>query len=130
MNKIILSGRLTKNPEVNYTSGGKVYTKFSLAVERPFAAKEKKVDFFDCTVFGKTAEMVGNNFCKGKRMLIEGHIQFDDYTDKAGNKRRSTQVMVERVYFIENRGNVAQNGSTEVPTGGFDSMGSDIIVDF
>ena len=94
MNKIILSGRLTKNPEVNYTSGGKVYTKFSLAVERPFAAKEKKVDFFDCTVFGKTAEMVGNNFCKGKRMLIEGHIQFDDYTDKAGNKRRSTQVMV------------------------------------
>lgn len=76
MNKIVLLGRLTKDPEVKVTSTGKTTTSFSLAVDRPFSGKDgqKEVDFINIVAWNKTAEVVGNNVSKGQRLLVEGPV--------------------------------------------------------
>lgn len=127
MNKLILAGRLVRDPEVNYTDAGKVWGRIAVAVDRPLKKgqnkEERKTDFFNCVIFGKTAEFVGNYFAKGQRILLEGSVQFSDYTDKNGQKRRSTEVIVSQVEFVADKNSNAGNSNSGDFSGGFDDMG-------
>ena len=100
MNRVDLVGRITADPEVKFSASGKAYVRFSLAVNRE--SKDKGVDYPNCTAFGKTAELIGEWVKKGKLLAITGRIQTGSY-EKDGRKIYTTDVMVERVEFLERR---------------------------
>lgn len=102
MNKIFLSGRLTRDPEVRYSQSGNAYARVGVAVDRPFS-KEKEVDFFNLVAFGKTAEFLGKWFSKGSKLLVEGRVQIENYEDKEGNQRKDVSVVVENVEFADSK---------------------------
>lgn len=129
MNKIILMGRLVKDPDVRYTSTQKVVTNFTLAVERPFKGQngQKESDFINCQLWGKQAENFGNYFTKGQRALVEGRLQIRSYDGKDGSKRWATEVICERFEFIESRNSAAQgtasDAAAQAPASAMDSFG-------
>lgn len=131
MNKIILLGRLTKDPEVKYTSTGKVVTSFTLAVDRPFANKEgaKEADFINCHIWGKSAEILGNNVKKGQRVLVEGRLQVRSYEDKDKAKRWVTEVVAEHFEYIERKDGNNTPSTTNTNDGSFTSMGTQVPFD-
>lgn len=101
LNRIILQGRLCKDPELRRTGNGTAVTSFSLAVDRDFKSQsgEKETDFIDIVVWRSTAEFVSKYFTKGRMAVVEGRIQIRDWTDKDGGKRRSAEVIANNVYF-------------------------------
>lgn len=103
MNIAVLQGRLTKDVEVRYTDTGKVVANFTLAVNRPFADKDgqREADFIPIVLWNKTAEVAGNNVHKGDRLAVIGRIQVRNYTDKNGAKRYVTEVVGDKIEFIE-----------------------------
>lgn len=99
MNKVILIGRLTKDPELNYTAGtGTAVTRFAIAVTRPF--KKDETDFINCVAFGKTGETIAQYLTKGRQLSIVGNIRTRSYDAKDGTKRYTTDVVVESFEFI------------------------------
>lgn len=102
MNRITLLGRLTKDPEVQYTQSGKCVAKITLAVDRPFS-KEKEADFIPVVLWDKQAELVGNSCQKGHRLLVEGRLQIRSYDGKDGQKRWVTEVIANSMEFIEKK---------------------------
>ena len=110
MNRIILLGRLTRDPEVRYTQTGKVVCQFTLAVDRPFANQDgqREADFIPVVIWGKQAETCGNSLTKGQRVLVEGRLQIRSYDAKDGSKRYVTEVIAK----FENLFNV-NGGSVE-----------------
>ncbi len=108
MNKLILVGRFTKDPEIR-TSGNTTIAKFSLAVDRKYKRDgEPEADFFNCTAFNKTAEFIEKYCTKGMKMIIEGRVQNDNY-EKDGVKHYSVAVIVENIEFAESK----KSGATE-----------------
>ncbi len=108
MNKVILMGRLTKNPEVRVTPTDKVVASFTLAVDRPFTNQngQREADFINVVVWGKAAELIGNSCAKGHRLLIEGRMQVRNYDAKDGSgKRYVTEVIADRIEFVERKAN-------------------------
>ena len=105
LNKIILMGRLTRNPELRRTGSGTPVTSFSLAVERDFKGQngEKETDFIDIVAWKNTAEFVSRYFTKGRMAVVEGRLQIRDWTDKDGSKRRTAEVVADNVYFGDSR---------------------------
>lgn len=105
MNKVILMGRLTKDPDVKYTQTGKVVAQFTLAVDRPFkdVNGNKEADFIPIVVWGKAAELVGNSCQKGHRLLVDGRLQIRSYEAKDGTKRWVTEIIANGVEFIERK---------------------------
>lgn len=107
MNKVIVVGRLTRDPEIKYTTGesATAIARFSLAVNRKFknAEGEYEADFINCIAFGKTAEFVEKYFNKGMAMGIAGRIQTGSYTNKDGQKVYTTDVVVEETEFVESK---------------------------
>jgi single-strand DNA-binding protein len=102
MNKLILVGRFTKDPEIR-TSGNYTIASFSLAVDRKFKRDgEPEADFFNCTAFNKTAEFVEKYCKKGTKMVVEGRIQNDNY-EKDGVKHYGVAVIVENIEFAESK---------------------------
>ncbi len=106
MNKVILVGRFTKDPELKY--GGQnndmAVMKFSLAVDRKYKKdSEQTADFPNCIAFGKTAEFISKYFKKGNKIAIEGRIQTGSYTNKEGQKVYTTDIAVEDVEFVESK---------------------------
>lgn len=101
MNKVILVGRIVKDPVVNENGGTKT-AKFSIAVQRDFKNKDGKyeADFPNCTAFGKTADLISTYFHKGSQIGIDGRISTGSYTNKEGNKVYTTEVLVKSVEFI------------------------------
>ena len=97
MNKIILSGNLTRDPELRLTQNNKAYVRFSIAVNRPFS--KDAVDFFNLVAWEKTAEFIDKWFSKGSRILVEGRLQTSKYKDKDGTERTATDVVVDNVEF-------------------------------
>ena len=121
MNKVIIIGRLTRDPEIKYTTGenATATARFSLAVNRRFKNKEGNydADFINCVAFGKTAEFIEKYFTKGMAIGITGRIQTGSYTNKEGQKVYTTDVVVEETEFVEskNKGtsdNVANNANS------------------
>ena len=96
-------GRLVKDPDTNYTQQGKVYTRFTLAVNRNYknADGTQAADFIDCVAWGKTAEAIGNFVHKGQRLLVEGTLNISSYEGKDGAKHRSAGINVRNFHFIE-----------------------------
>ena len=106
MNKVILMGRLTRDPEVRYSNGenATAVARFSLAVDRRFKRDgEQNADFISCVAFGKTAEFIEKYFRKGMRMTLAGRIQTGSYTNKEGNKVYTTDVFAEECEFAESK---------------------------
>lgn len=105
MNHITLFGRLTKDPEIRYTTNQKVVATFTLAVDRPFTGVDgkKEADFIPCVVWGKPAELIGNSCAKGHRLLVEGRLQIRNYEGKDGAKKFVAEVIVSGFDFIERK---------------------------
>ena len=102
LNNIILMGRLTRDPELRYTQNQTPVASFTLAVDRDFSkGEEKQTDFIDIVAWRQTAEFVSKYFSKGSMAVVQGRLQLRDWTDKDGAKRRSAEVVADRVYFGE-----------------------------
>ena len=99
MNRVILLGRLTRDPEVRYTPSQKVVCSFTLAVDRPFmnAQGQREADFIPVVVWGKAAELCGNSLAKGNRLLVEGRIQVRTFDGKDGQRHWVTEVIASNV---------------------------------
>ena len=112
MNKVILMGRLTRDPEVRYTQGdnASAVARFSLAVDRRFKKDgEQTADFINCVAFGKTGEFIEKYGRKGTKFVVEGRIQTGSYTNKDGQKVYTTDVVVEQVEFAESKSSADGN---------------------
>ena len=106
VNKIILMGRLTAEPELKISQTGVSNIRFSVAVNRKMKQGESpKADFFNCAAFKNTAEFISKYFKKGSSIIVFGSVQFDDWTDRDGFKRQSTNIMVDEVQFGESKSN-------------------------
>lgn len=107
MNKVIIIGRFTRDPEIKYSTGenATATARFSLAVNRRFKNKEGNydADFINCVAFGKTAEFIEKYFTKGMAIGITGRIQTGSYTNKEGQKVYTTDVVVEETEFVESK---------------------------
>ena len=105
LNRIILMGRLTRDPELRRTGSGTAVTSFSLAVDRDFKSQsgEKETDFIDVVAWRSTAEFVSKYFTKGRMAVVEGRLQIRDWTDRDGGKRRSAEVVADNVYFGDSK---------------------------
>lgn len=119
LNKIILMGRLTRDPELRKTASGTSVTSFSLAVERDFKDQsgEKETDFIDIVAWRNTAEFVSKYFTKGRMAVVEGRLQIRDWTDTENNRRRSAEVIAENVYFGDSKRSGSET-SAQVPEPG------------
>jgi single-strand DNA-binding protein len=101
-NRIILVGRLTRDPELRATPDGISVVRFTLAVDRGMrAGEERQTDFFDIVAFRQLADTVANYMTKGKLVLVEGKLQTRSYTDREGNRRKAYEVVADTVRFLE-----------------------------
>ena len=110
LNRIILMGRLTRDPELRHTQTGTPVASFSLAVDRDFKDKstgEKATDFIDIVAWRNTAEFVSKYFTKGRMAVVEGRLQIHDWKDKDGNNRHSAEVVADNIYFGDSRKDTA-----------------------
>jgi single-strand DNA-binding protein len=112
MNRVVLIGRLTKDPELRFAAGsGTGVSRFTIAINRQF--KKDETDFINCVAFGKTAETISQYLRKGRQIAVTGSIRTGSYDAKDGTKRYTTDVAVESFEFIGNKedsGNPTQNG--------------------
>ena len=117
MNKVILMGRLTRDPEVRYGGANNTaIAKISIAVDRRFKREgQPEADFFNCTAFGKTGEFVEKYLRKGTKVVLDGEIQNDNY-EKDGVKHYSTQIIINQIEFAESKA-ASQSGGNYVPSG-------------
>lgn len=119
MNKVILMGRLTKDPDVRYTQGQEpmCIARYTLAVDRRFSRNNNgnNADFIPCVCFGKAAEFAEKYLIKGTKMAITGRIQTGNYTNKDGVKVYTTEVVVEDQEFAESK-NALSNGRQQAAT--------------
>lgn len=114
MNKVILMGRLTKDPEITSATSGSQIARFDIAVDRRFKREgDPDADFFNCNAFGKQAEFVDKYLHKGTKIVISGRVQNNNYTDKNGNKVYGTKIMVEEIEFAESKNANSGNTSSE-----------------
>ena len=106
MNKAILMGRLTRDPDVRYSQGAdgaNAIARYILAVDRRRAAGQQTADFINCVAFGKSAEFAEKNFKQGIKIIVTGRIQTGSYTNKDGQKVYTTEVIVEEQEFAESK---------------------------
>ena len=101
MNKVIMTGRATKDIELKVAPSGTNVATFSIAVKRPF--KDNESDFFECVAYGKTAELISKYIKKGDLFGIEGRLQARNYTNKEGRKVYVTEIVVESVEFLQSK---------------------------
>ena len=116
MNKVILMGRLTRDPDVKYTAGDNpmAIARYTLAVDRRFKREnEATADFISCVAFGKAAEFAERYFRQGIRIVVSGRIQTGSYTNRDGNKVYTTDVVVEEQEFAESKNNAAGNNNAQ-----------------
>ena len=106
LNQITIMGRLTRDPELRFTQSNKPVASCTLAVDRDFTGRdshERQTDFIDCVAWNGTGEFVSKYFRKGTMAAVSGRLQFRDWQDRDGNKRRSAEVMVKDIYFCEKK---------------------------
>ena len=126
MNKVILIGRLTRDPDMVAAKSGVRIAKFTLAVDRRFKKEgEQTADFISCTAFGKTAEHIEKYYHKGMKAVIEGRIQTGNYTNRDGVNVYTTDVIVENTEFAESR-SAASGHSNSAPSGSSSSRSKSV----
>ena len=128
MNHVILSGRMARDVEVKYSEkNGLAIASFSVACDRwDTKTKKNTADFIRCVAFGKTAENIGNYFSKGSPIIVVGQIRNEEYTDKQGNKKFSTNVVVNNFEFCGKKGEGTAKQATAPQQGGFESFGETV----
>lgn len=119
MNKVILCGRLVRDPEVRYTQSANpmAVAKFTLAVDRKNKkdGEQQTADFINCIAFGKTAEVIEKYVSKGTKIAVVGHIQTGSYTNKDGQKVYTTDVVIDELEFCESRSSQQSNDNVSRP---------------
>ena len=115
LNKIIIMGRLTRDPELRRTGSGTAVTSFSLACDRDFKSQSgnKETDFIEVVAWKNTAEFVSKYFSKGRMAVVEGRLQIRDWTDKAGNKRITAEIVADNVYFADSKRSESNDNQKE-----------------
>lgn len=115
LNKVFVMGRLARDPELRRTQNGTAVASFTLAVDRDYkgASGERETDWIDCVAWRQSGEFVSRYFTKGRMAVVEGRLQIRDWTDNNGNKRRSTEVMVENIYFADSKNAKPGEAATE-----------------
>ena len=132
MNKVILMGRLTKDPEIRYGQGenATAVARYTLAVERKIKNDDQNADFIRCVAFGKLAEFAEKWLKQGTKICITGRIQTGSYTNREGQKVYTTEVVVEEQEFAEsknaNQGNTPRGNSSTVDSDGFMNIPDDM----
>ena len=112
MNKVIMMGRLTRDPEVRYGASGSAVATLDLAVDRRFKREgQPTADFFRCTAFGKTGEFVEKYLHKGTKVVIDGEVQNDNYTNKDGQMVYGTRIIINTIEFAESKNASQASGS-------------------
>ena len=122
MNKVILMGRLTRDPEVRYSQSTEplAIARYSLAVNKRFKRQgEPDADFIPCVACGKSGEFAVKYLNKGKQICVVGRLQVRNWEDNNGNKRIITEVVVEEQYFAESKGQNSDNKSSKPEDNGF-----------
>lgn len=130
LNRVVLIGRLTKDPELRYSPSGVAVTNFTLAIDRKFknAQGERETDFIPVVMFKQLAELCANYLAKGKLASVDGRIQVRTYNDKDGQKRWITEVVAEDVHFLSPKD--GGSGSSESPSSsGKGSFGHEVNLD-
>lgn len=115
LNKILLIGRLTKDPDLRYTQSGGAVATLRMAVNHTYRVKDEKKEevlYIDCTVWGKSAENAKQYLTKGREVFVEGRLQMNDWTDKQGQKRRDFRVNADRFNFIGSSGGGGRQGAS------------------
>lgn len=107
LNQIVIMGRLTRDPELRHTGTGTAVASFTLAVDRD--RQKDAVDFIDCVAWKHTAEFVNSYFSKGRAAVVSGRLQFREWTDKDGGKRRAAEVVADSVYFADSKKETASS---------------------
>ena len=115
LNKIIIMGRLTRDPELRRTGSGTAVTSFSLACDRDFKSQsgDKETDLIEVVAWKNTAEFVSKYFGKGRMAVVDGRLQIRDWTDKAGNKRTTAEVVADNVYFADSKRSESNDNQKE-----------------
>lgn len=126
LNRIIVMGRMTRDPELRRTNSGTAVASFTVAVDRDFKSQsgEKETDFIDVVAWRNTAEFVSKYFSKGRMAVVEGRLQLRDWTDKDGNKRRSAEIVADSVYFGDSKRDGGDTAQSE-PQSGFSEIADD-----
>ncbi len=129
VNKVLLIGNLTKNPEVRYTPQGTPVASFGLATNREWMAdgqKKEVVDFHNLVAWNKLAELCGQLLTKGSKIYVEGRLQTRDWADDQGNKKYKTEVVIDEMIVLSNkRAMNNEEGGEPMSNGGAQSQGSD-----
>ena len=118
MNKVVLMGRLTRDPDVRYSQGETplAIARYTLAVDRRFKRNgEQDADFINCVAFGRTAEFAEKYLKQGTKMVVSGRIQTGSYTNRDGVKVYTTEVVIEEQDFAESKAAAAQNSNMGAP---------------
>lgn len=105
LNKVVVMGRMVRNPELRRTNSGTAVASFTIACDRDFKSDggEREADFIECVAWRNTAEFVSKYFTKGRMAVVSGRLQTRNWTDKEGNKRKATEIVAERVYFGDSK---------------------------
>lgn len=106
LNRIVIMGRLTRDPELKQTPSGVNVASFTVAVDRDFKNREtgeKATDFIDCVAWRQTAEFASRYLTKGRMVAVEGRLQIREWTDREGGKRRSAEVVADNIYFGDSK---------------------------
>lgn len=128
MNKVILLGRLCKDPEVSSSTSGTTFARYSIAVDRKFKKEgEPDADFFNCTSFSKQAEFVEKYLKKGTKVVVTGRLQNNNYTNKEGQKVYDIRVMVEEIEFAESKNSSESSNSGSADVTDFTNIAADIV---
>lgn len=125
INKAILMGRLTRDPELRHTNSGTAVCSFSIAIDNGYG-ENRRTDFINCVAWSKTAEFVTNYFGKGKMIIVEGRIQSRSWDDPNGGKRYATEVVAENVSFGESKKS-SEGGASGSYSGGSYGGGQDFM---
>lgn len=118
LNKIVLMGRLVRDPELRYTQSQTPVASFSLACERDRKNQngEKETDFIDCSAWRHTADFISKYITKGTLIVVEGRLQIRSFTDKNGNKRTTPEIVVDNAYFSESKRRSDPDERAPMPT--------------
>ena len=114
LNRVILMGRLTADPELKKTNSDLSVTSFSLAVDRNYGkGADRQTDFINCVAWRQTAEFISRYFSKGRLMAVEGSLQVRNYVDKNENKRQAVEVLVDQAFFADSKNSAPSSSAVD-----------------
>lgn len=128
LNRIIVMGRMTRDPELRRTNSGTAVASATVAVDRDFKNQDgsRDTDFIPIVAWKGTGEMLAKYFTKGRMIVVEGRLQLRDWTDKEGSKRRSAEIVADSVYFGDSKRDGGDNpGYAPAPSGDFTEVEAD-----